>query len=104
MLCLPSASRPMLSIPATKTADIPVGLGQQFRRQAPRYGVGTLLLGAYQYCQYWFDTHISIATDAALAHQTERVVHLGILLVAVAAFALLLRVWSRIALFNGGRM
>jgi ATP-binding cassette, subfamily B, multidrug efflux pump len=94
----------MLSIPDTKAADIPVGLGEQFRRQAPRYAVGTLLLGAYQYCQYWFDTRLSIATDAALSGATERVLHLGILLVAVAAFALLLRVWSRIALFNGGRI
>src|SRR5688572_12329161 len=94
----------MLSIPDTPAAEIPIGLWAQFRRHAARYGVGVLLLGAYQTCQYWFDTRLSVAIDAALAGKRDTAMHLGIALIAVASASLLLRVWSRIAMFNGGRI
>ena len=50
---------------------IPTTLWGQFRRQAPRYGLGMVLLGAYQYAQYWFDTHLSKAIDAAHARRYD---------------------------------
>jgi ATP-binding cassette subfamily B protein len=83
---------------------IPVGLFAQFVRHAPRYAVGVALLAVYHGAQYWFDTRLRIATNAALGHEHERSAWLGAMLVLVAMSALLVRVLSRVAIFNAGRM
>lgn len=85
-------------------APVPVTLAGQFRAQAPRYLVGLVLLAAYQFAQYWFDTRLRLAINAALAHERERATHLGIVLVCVACVGLLVRVLSRMAIFNAGRI
>lgn len=84
--------------------DIPVTLPQHFVRQAPRYGVGLLLIGSYQASQYWFDTRLSQAINEVLGGQQAHAMHLGLMLIAVAVGALVIRIWSRIAVFNGGRL
>jgi ATP-binding cassette, subfamily B, multidrug efflux pump len=83
---------------------IPTTLSGQFVRQAPRYGVGLLLLATYQYSQYWFDTHVSHAIDAAVHGDKQTAGRIGAALVAVAFVALGIRVLSRMAVFNGGRI
>ncbi|HET9954980.1 MAG TPA: ABC transporter ATP-binding protein, partial [Polyangiaceae bacterium] len=80
-----------------------VSLGQQFRRHAPRYVVGLLLLATYQTAQYWFDTRLRTAINAALTHERDAATWLGVELVATACVALLVRVASRMAIFNAGR-
>lgn len=87
-----------------ETQDIPIGIGRQFLRHAPRYLVGVGLLAIYQYAQYWFDTRLRRAINAALDLDHERAAFLGILLISVAAGALLVRVLSRVAVFNAGRL
>ncbi|HYJ09501.1 MAG TPA: ABC transporter ATP-binding protein [Polyangiaceae bacterium] len=82
----------------------PTGLWQQFLRNAPRYVAGLGLLGAYQYTQYWFDTHLREAINAALGHERERATLLGVTLVGVACLGLVARVLSRMAIFNAGRI
>ncbi|HEX4336313.1 MAG TPA: ABC transporter ATP-binding protein [Polyangiaceae bacterium] len=89
------------AIPASR---IPTTLSGQFVRQAPRYGVGLFLLAAYQYLQYWFDTRLSKAIDAATRGDTTTAQHIGAALVAVAVGALGIRVFSRMAVFNAGRI
>ncbi|HLV65713.1 MAG TPA: ABC transporter ATP-binding protein [Polyangiaceae bacterium] len=85
-------------------ANIPVGLKAQFVRHAPRYAIGLILLGAYQFAQYWFDTRLRLAINAALAHESRRATILGITLVVVACIGLAVRVLSRMTIFNAGRM
>lgn len=82
----------------------PTGLWAQFARHSPRYGVGLLLLALYQYAQYWFGTRMSVAIDLAIAGQREPAVELGFLLVLVALGAFAVRVLSRVAVFNAGRI
>lgn len=82
----------------------PVGLWAQFRRHLPRYGAGLLLLGAYQYSQYWFDTRLMRAINAATGGDYDLALHIGSLLVGVAILAFGIRVLSRMAIFNAGRI
>jgi ATP-binding cassette subfamily B protein len=63
-----------------------------------------LLLASYQYTQYWFDTHLSRAIDAAVAGNTSLAGRIGAALIGVAVGALGLRVLSRMAVFNAGRV
>jgi ATP-binding cassette subfamily B protein len=75
----------------------------QLKRQAPRYAGGVVLLAAYQYSQFWFDTRLSQAIDAATHNRSAVASRLGAALIAVAIGALVLRVLSRITIFNAGR-
>jgi ATP-binding cassette subfamily B protein len=81
-----------------------VGLWDQFRRNARRYAAGLVLLGCYQFAQYWFDTRLRVAINAALSHQRETATWLGVSLVLVACLGLVVRVLSRMSIFNAGRI
>ncbi|HET8935142.1 MAG TPA: ABC transporter ATP-binding protein [Polyangiales bacterium] len=82
---------------------LPTTLGGQLRRQAPRYAGGLVLLAAYQYAQYWFDTRLSRAIDAATHDNAALASRLGAMLIGVAVLSLGVRVLSRMAIFNAGR-
>ncbi|MFO0570686.1 MAG: ABC transporter ATP-binding protein [Polyangiaceae bacterium] len=84
--------------------DIPVTLGAQFVRQLPRYGVGLLLLAIYQAAQYWFDTRLMQAINLAVDARYSAATSLGAALIAVAVGSFVIRVLSRVAVFNGGRI
>lgn len=84
--------------------EIPVSIWGQFKRHSPRYGVGLLLLALYQYSQYWFDTHLKLAINAATAHKPDVAIQIGAALFSVALAAFVVRVMSRVAIFNGGRI
>lgn len=81
----------------------PPSLAGQFARHAPRYGLGLLLLAAYQASQYWFDTRLREAINDALGTEHERAIHLGLTLIVVMLGAFLVRVLSRVIVFNAGR-
>jgi ATP-binding cassette, subfamily B, multidrug efflux pump len=83
---------------------IPTGLWGQFARHSPRYGIGLVLLAAYQYAQYWFDTRLAKAIDLAVGGRHQQATQIGVLLVFVALSAFVVRVLSRMAIFNGGRI
>lgn len=84
-------------------AAYPVRLGKQFSRHLPRYLVGLLLLAMYQGAQLWFDFRLRDAINAATQGDRERAVDIGVRLAAVAVAALLVRVLSRVVVFNAGR-
>lgn len=84
-------------------ASVPVGLGAQVLRHRARYLVGAVLLAAYQYSQYWFDTRSQRAVDALVGGDSGAALAIGPWLVGVAVGAFGIRVWSRIAVFNAGR-
>jgi ATP-binding cassette, subfamily B, multidrug efflux pump len=76
----------------------------QFYRHAPRYSVGLVLLAAYQLFQWWFDTRMRSAINFATQGQSERAIALGELLVVAALAAFVVRVLSRVTIFNAGRI
>ncbi len=89
---------------ASAPGAVPTELGAQFRRHARRYIIGLVLLACYQYAQYRFDTQLRSAINAALAHHRDTATMLGIELVIVACLGLAVRVFSRMAIFNAGRI
>jgi len=76
----------------------------QFYRHSPRYGGGLLLLAAYQLFQWWFDTRMRTAINFATRGQSEQAIVLGELLVLAALAAFVVRVLSRVTIFNAGRI
>ena len=76
----------------------------QFYRHAPRYSVGLVLLAAYQLFQWWFDTSMRRAINFATQGQSEQAIALGELLVLAALAAFVVRVLSRVTIFNAGRI
>jgi ATP-binding cassette, subfamily B, multidrug efflux pump len=82
----------------------PVTIRAQFMRQLPRYGVGLLLIAIYQTAQYWFDTRLKVAIDLAVGSKHEAAMSLGIFMIALAIGSFVIRVLSRVAVFNGGRI
>ncbi|MBM4362478.1 MAG: ATP-binding cassette domain-containing protein, partial [Deltaproteobacteria bacterium] len=85
-------------------SGLPTTLGGQLVRQGDRFAVGLLLLAAYQASQYWFDTRLSIAIDSAVHGDAGAATRIGVELVVVSLAALFIRVLSRVAIFNGGRI
>lgn len=94
----------MSSHRAPDLRSIPTSIVGQFLKHSPRYGLGVVLLGAYQYGQYWFDTHLSRAIDFAVNGRGREAQQIGFALMGVAVFALGIRVLSRMAVFNAGRI
>ena len=86
------------------SSKIPVGLMAQFWRHSPRYGAGLVLLGIYQFLQWWFDTRMRTAVNLGFAGQQHAALVLGAWLIAAALAAFGVRVLSRVAIFNGGRI
>ena len=84
-------------------STIPTTLGGQFFRRFGRYLVGLVLLGAYQAAQYWFDTRLMTAVDAASQSHFSVARHLGLGLIAVSVGAFVVRIFSRMAIFDAGR-
>ncbi len=76
----------------------------QFYRHAPRYGIGLLLLAAYQLFQWWFDTRMRRAINFATTGDKAHAIALAELLVVAALAAFVVRVLSRVVVFNAGRI
>ncbi|HTM46558.1 MAG TPA: ABC transporter ATP-binding protein [Polyangiaceae bacterium] len=89
---------------SSNTSEIPVGLREHFYRQAPRYGAGLLLLATYQVGQYWFNVTLSHAIDAGSGANYSRALHSGLMLIAISVVAFVVRILSRMTMFNAGRI
>ena len=76
----------------------------QFYRHAPSYSVGLVLLAAYQLFQWWFDTRMRRAINFATDGHSAQAIALGELLVVAALGAFVVRVLSRVTIFNAGRI
>ncbi len=88
----------------TSVPGYAVRLSEQFRRHLPRYLAGVVLLAIYQGAQFWFDMQLKIAINAAVAGQQALALRVGAALGAVALGALFVRVFSRVVVFNAGRI
>ena len=89
---------------ATAKGPYPTGLWAQFARHSSRYCVGLLLLAVYQYAQYWFATRMSEAINIAIDGARGPAIRLGLMLMGVALAAFVVRVMSRVTVFNAGRI
>jgi ATP-binding cassette, subfamily B, multidrug efflux pump len=89
---------------ATPKGPYPTGLWAQFARHSSRYVVGLLLLAVYQYAQYWFATRMSEAINIAIDGARGPAIRLGLMLMGVALAAFVVRVMSRVTVFNAGRI
>lgn len=87
-----------------QTSAVRVELLEQFYRHAPRYGVGLVLLAAYQLFQWWFDTRMRRAINFATVGDSVHAIQLGELLVVTALAAFVVRVLSRVTIFDAGRI
>lgn len=92
------------AVPSPGTDSIPVTLTGQMRRNIPRYLFGLVLLGLYQYSQYWFDTRLAHAINLATSGESSAALEIGIWLAAVSLVAFGIRVLSRVVVFNAGRI
>jgi ATP-binding cassette subfamily B protein len=90
--------------PDIAPSEIPVGLGQQFKRHAPRYALGVVFLAAFTWGQYTFNTKLAAAIDASTAADPDAALRSGLLLVALAVGAFAVRILSRMTIFNAGRL
>ncbi len=88
---------------STLRTRVELGLWPQFVHHSPRYLVGVGLLGLYQLAQYWFDTRLRHAINHTLDGKMELARHLGLQLILVVLAAFVVRVLSRVVVFNAGR-
>lgn len=84
--------------------NVPVDLMGQFKRHMPRYVAGLLLLATYQTAQWWFDMRLREAINAATSDRHQIAIEIGASLILVALGALVVRVLSRVIVFNAGRI
>lgn len=63
-----------------------------------------MLLALYQGTQYWFDTRLMRAINAATSGERSVALSLGAGLIGVTLAAFVVRVLSRMTIFNGGRI
>jgi ATP-binding cassette, subfamily B, multidrug efflux pump len=87
-----------------RIARLPTGLAGEFARHWPRYGLGFLLLALYQEAQFRFDATLRLAINDALGHEHEQAILLGRYLILVMLGAFVVRVLSRVVMFNAGRI
>jgi ATP-binding cassette subfamily B protein len=85
------------------TPPYPTTLGGQFRRQAWAYALGAALLGAQQSLMYARDRLFKAGVDAAAAGDRGAAWRTATTAMAVIAGAGVVRVLSRVVVFNGGR-
>jgi len=84
-------------------ARIPMGLASELRRQWSRYAAGLVLLAAYQGLQFAFNARLRDAVNHALGGALTVAATVGLHLALLALGAFVLRVSSRVAVFNAGR-
>jgi ATP-binding cassette subfamily B protein len=83
--------------------SFPTGLFAQFVRHSGRYVIGFFLLAAYHGGQLWFDFSLRSAIDMAVGGRHDAAIRLGVAMVAVVIGAFVVRVLSRVVVFNAGR-
>ncbi|MGC4065571.1 MAG: ABC transporter transmembrane domain-containing protein [Polyangiaceae bacterium] len=89
--------------PTTPALPVALTLFGQFRQRQGSYLLGGALLVLYQVAQYWFDTRLMRAIDAARHRDWSEARMLAATLVGVAVLAFGVRVWSRFLVFFAGR-
>ncbi len=82
----------------------PAGLWSHFRRQAPAYALGALLLAALQTLMSVRDRLLRAGVNAALASNASATIRVVVLILVVVVSAAGIRVLSRMTIFHAGRM
>lgn len=90
-------------MPKNDPENFPVGLGAQFGRNLGLYAAGAGLLAAQQLLMAKRDFLVKAAVDAADAKQGSAGKTAAILMLVVSVSAAIMRVFSRVTVFTGGR-
>ncbi|MGH7434149.1 MAG: ABC transporter ATP-binding protein [Polyangiaceae bacterium] len=89
--------------PSATPQHYPTTLGGQFRRHAPQYLIGTVLLGAVQYSMNRIDHRMKDAIDSIFGAAPASAWLPAAFILGLGVFAFFVRVGSRWYLFNAGR-
>ncbi len=88
----------------TPASEIPFSLSGQLRRHSLRFGAGFVCLAVYWAAQYKFNVWVKEGIDAAKVGDSDAAMRIGAFLISLAVGAFFVRVLSRLAVFNGGRI
>jgi ATP-binding cassette subfamily B protein len=89
--------------PSATPQRYPTTLREQFRRHAPQYLIGTVLLGAFQLAMNRADMQSKSAIDAVFGDSPASAWRPAAFMLGLGVFAFFVRVGSRWFLFNAGR-
>jgi ATP-binding cassette subfamily B protein len=81
----------------------PTTLRSQFRRHAPQYVIGTIMLGAFQFAMNRIDWQAKAAVDAVFSALPTSAWRPAAAMLALGLVAFVVRIGSRWYLFNAGR-
>ncbi|RLB62874.1 MAG: ABC transporter ATP-binding protein [Deltaproteobacteria bacterium] len=84
-------------------AEVPVGLGAQFRRHFRLYAIGSVMLGVQQLLMAKRDYLVKGAVDAISIEQAEVAARGAFLILVVSVIAMVARLGSRTTIFTAGR-
>ncbi len=84
-------------------AEVPVGLGAQFRRHLRLYAIGSVMLGVQQLLMAKRDYLVKGAVDAISVQQAEVAARGAFLILVVSVVAMVARLGSRTTIFTAGR-
>ncbi len=83
--------------------SMPKSLIEQMRRHTPLYARGIALLAVYQTLMYLFDRGLWWGVDSVMGGRPQVALWLGAALAVSAVIAMVVRVRSRVLIFNAGR-
>ena len=93
----------MSASPEPKKSRFPTSLKGQFRRHAPQYVVGTLMLAAFQFAMNRIDMRSKVAIDTVFGPDPAAAWKPAATMLLLAVVAFVARVASRWYIFNAGR-
>jgi ATP-binding cassette subfamily B multidrug efflux pump len=94
---------PPVTRPLSSDVAYPTTLAGQFRRHAPRYAIGTLMLAGFQLAMNRIDWQSKAAIDAVFGAHPYGAWRPAAIMLALAVGAFFARVASRWYVFNAGR-
>lgn len=89
--------------PSAPSPRYPTTLRSQFRRHAPQYALGTVMLGIVQYAMYRIDMTSKVAVDDVFGDSPQSAWKPVAAMLTLGVTAFVARVASRWFLFNAGR-
>jgi ATP-binding cassette subfamily B multidrug efflux pump len=100
---MPERAMPDTSTVPTPAGVVPTSLGGQLKRHLPTFLHGSLYLLAFNGVRAVIDLLLKRGVDSYQHARFVDTMQVGLMLVGMTVFAVVMRVKSRIILFNGGR-
>jgi ATP-binding cassette subfamily B multidrug efflux pump len=98
-----AAAAPTLRVAIDGGSEVPITLGGQLRRHRVTFLAGAIYLLAFNAIRAVIDLALRTGVDDLQANRFAHAERFGLLLLALSTAAVVVRVRSRVVLFNGGR-